>query len=95
MINVASLVTHAFLRSIKVDFLNIAKCEVGVEVDLYSWCIHGDLEDGVGERPCFVSCRDRRKQEGRENLLTAPFGICRQCLDIDVVEYDLAPVPSS
>jgi hypothetical protein len=34
MINVASLVTHAFLRSIKVDFLNIAKCEVGVEVDL-------------------------------------------------------------
>jgi len=55
MINVASLVTHAFLRSIKVDPLNIAKREVGVEVDLYRRRSHGDLEDGVGERPAFFS----------------------------------------
>jgi hypothetical protein len=77
MINVGSLVNHAFLRSIKVDPLNIAKREIGVEVDLYSWRSHGDLEDGVGERPCFVSRRDKRRKEGQMNLLSAPFCICR------------------
>ena len=95
MINVGSLVSHAFLRSIKVDPLNIAKHEIGVKVDLYSWRSHRDLEDGVGERPCFVSHRDRTRKEGQMNLLSAPFCICHQSLNVDVVDYDLAPVPSS